>query len=67
MGEKNPSLLLSQKEQKAKRVDKEKLKDWIVHEDEYWIGFDKPAGIVVHPGNKHWNDLSMNDYLYGYT
>jgi 23S rRNA pseudouridine955/2504/2580 synthase len=25
--------------------------------------FDKPAGILVHPGNNHWKDLSMNDYL----
>jgi len=45
------------------RITMDDLKKMILFEDEHWMVFDKPAGIVIHEGNKHWTDLSMNDYL----
>jgi len=60
------SLLVGQKERKMEKVDIKKVKQWILYEDKHRIVFDKPAGIPMHPGNKHWNDLSMNDCLDKY-
>jgi 23S rRNA-/tRNA-specific pseudouridylate synthase len=37
-----------------------------IYEDENWLVFDKPAGVVAHPSNQHMDDLSMNDYLEKY-
>lgn len=66
LGKKDQSLLLSQKERKMKKVDMDELLTWILYEDEDWIVFNKPAGIVIHPSNQHRNDLCMNDYLEWY-
>lgn len=63
LGDKNPLLMLTQKEQKMQRISESELKKMILSESEHWLVFDKPAGIVLHEGNKHRNDLSMNDYL----
>lgn len=49
------------------KVDIKKLKQQILYEDDRRVVFDKPAGVSMHPGNKHRNDLSMNDYLEKYT
>jgi 23S rRNA-/tRNA-specific pseudouridylate synthase len=67
MGTEDLSLLVSQKERKMEKVDIDKVKDYILYEDTHRIIFDKPAGIPMHPGNKHRNDLSMNDYLEKYA
>lgn len=67
MGSEDLSLLVSQKERKMEKVDTKKVKEQILYEDEHRIVFDKPAGIPMHPGNKHRNDLSMNDYLEKYA
>ncbi len=61
------TLLLSQKERKLEKVDIQKLKQQILYEDDYRIVFDKLPGIPMHPWNKQWNTLSMNDYLEKYT
>jgi len=61
------SLLVGQKERKLEKVDIQKIKEQILYEDSHWIVFDKPAGIAMHPWNKHRNDLSMNDYLEKYA
>lgn len=61
------SALFSQKERKLEKVDMNKLKEHILYEDGYWVVFNKPAGIPMHPGNKHRNDLSMNDYIEKYA
>lgn len=45
----------------------EEIKDMIVYEDEFWIVFNKPAGIVLHGWDKQENSLSMHDYLKRYT
>lgn len=67
MGSEDLSLLVDQKERKMEKVDIAKLKQQILYEDMHRIVFDKPAGIPMHPGNKHRNDLSMNDYLEKYA
>jgi len=67
MGSEDLSVLVSQKNRKLEKVDIKKLKQQILYEDGHRIVFDKPAGIPMHPGNKHRNDLSMNDYLDKYA
>jgi len=58
---------VSQKDRKLEKLDSKKIKQQILFEDDHWIVFDKPSGIPMHPGNKHWNDLCMNDYLDKYA
>ncbi len=67
MGTEDLSLLVSQKDRKLEKVDMKKIQNQILFEDDHWIVFDKPAGIPMHPWNKHRNDLSMNDYLEKYA
>lgn len=54
------------KNEKKINVDIELIKSQIVFEDENWIFWNKPSGLVIHPGNKHIEDLSLNDYLEEY-
>jgi len=61
------SFLLSQKERKLEKVDIQKLQRQVLYEDDHRIVFDKLPGVPMHPGNKHRNDLSMNDYLEKYA
>jgi 23S rRNA pseudouridine955/2504/2580 synthase len=67
MGSEDLSLLVSQKDRKLEKVDIKKIKQHILYEDGQRIVFNKPAGIPMHPGNKHRNDLCMNDYLDKYS
>ena len=67
MGSEDLSVLVSQKDRKLEKVDTKKIKQLILYEDNHRIVFDKPAGIPMHPGNKHRNDLCMNDYLDKYA
>ncbi|MFA7298848.1 MAG: RluA family pseudouridine synthase [Candidatus Absconditabacterales bacterium] len=67
MGSEDLSLLVSQKERKLEKVDIKKIKQQIIYEDNHRIVFDKPTGIPMHPGNKHRNDICMNDYLDKYA
>ena len=67
MGSEDLSLLVSQKDRKLEKVDTKKIQQQILYEDKHRIVFDKPSGIPMHPGNKHWNDLCMNDYLDKYA
>lgn len=66
LGKQDKSALLSIKEKKIKKLTRDEIQSFILFENENWIVFDKPAGIVVHEGNNHWKDLSMNDYLETY-
>lgn len=61
------SLLVSQKDRKLEKVDIKKIQQQILYEDAHRIVFNKPAGVPMHPGNKHRNDLCMNDYLDKYA
>lgn len=67
MGTEDISVLTSQKDRKLEKVDTKKIQEQIIYEDKQWIVFNKPTGIPMHPGNKHRNDLSMNDYLEKYA
>lgn len=66
LGKKDFKRMLSQKERKLKNLDADVVRSWVLYEDENRLVFNKPAGIVIHPSNKHWNDLCMNDYLEWY-
>lgn len=35
----------------------------ILYEDEDWMAWNKPAGMVAHEGNKHTEDITMNQLL----
>jgi len=54
---------MSIKERQVKHIDPKKLKSRIIYEDNEWIVFNKPAGVVMHESKDHYKDLSMNDYL----
>lgn len=64
--EKKPQNLASPKDKKKKNLNIDEFKNMIIYEDENWLVFDKPAGVVAHPSNQHMDDLSMNDYLEKY-
>lgn len=36
----------------------------VVHEDDALLVIDKPAGLVVHPGNGHWHGTLLNALLH---
>jgi 23S rRNA-/tRNA-specific pseudouridylate synthase len=57
---------MSSKERKIKKLEIQDIKKMIIYEDNNRIVFNKPTGIVIHPSNKHRNDLCMNDYLETY-
>ena len=63
LGDADFSVLISDKDKQLKKVNVDNIKKRIVYEDQNRLVFDKPAGVLVHPGNQHWKDLSMNDYL----
>lgn len=66
LGKKDPKALIAPKDRKLKKLDIDKIRHWILHEDDNWVVWNKPAGIVIHPSNSHWKDLCMNDYLEKY-
>jgi len=66
LGSKNPKLLISQKEHKLQNIKPQDLKKRILYEDTNRLVRNKQSGIVIHPSNKHRNDLTMNDYLDAY-
>lgn len=59
--------LMSPKDKKLKKLEIDDIKKMIIHEDKNRIVFDKPAWIILHPSDKHRNDLCMNDYLEKYV
>lgn len=58
---------LGNKEDKFKNLELKDISKYIIFEDENWIVFDKPAGIVAHSSEKYKNTLCMNDYLDRYS
>lgn len=63
---KKPSEIIIPKDEKKFKVNLNDIKKQILYEDENRIFWNKPAWIVVHPWNKHENDLTLNDYLEAY-
>jgi 23S rRNA pseudouridine955/2504/2580 synthase len=64
---KKPSEIITSKENKKIKINLNDIKKQILYEDDNRIFWNKPAGIVVHPWNKHENDITLNDYLEIYT
>ena len=63
---KKPTVFANSKSMKMDSLKLDDIQKMIIYEDDNRIVFNKPAGIVAHPSNKHINDLSMNDYLDKY-
>lgn len=64
---KQPFIAHSEKLVKKHNISIEDIKKQIVFEDAHWIFWNKPYGIVIHPGNFHLNDITLNDYLETYV
>ncbi len=64
---KQPFLAHSEKQLKKHNISIEDIKKQIVYEDDHWIFWNKPYGIVIHPGNFHLNDITLNDFLEAYV
>lgn len=58
--------LTAPKQQKIKSYHLEKIQKMIVFEDENRIVWNKPAGIVTHPGKDHDTDMSLHDIMKSY-
>lgn len=65
--EKNPLISTMTKSEKKKEIDISEIKKYILFEDQNWIFWDKPPGLVIHPWNKHTDDLTLNEYLEIYV
>jgi 23S rRNA pseudouridine955/2504/2580 synthase len=66
MGQYKPQAAKSVKQHRKERINRDHIKQRIIYEDEEWLVRNKPAGVVMHESNQHWNDLSMQDYLAAY-
>lgn len=63
---KDPTISNRDKKSKKNNISIEKIKEQILYEDKNRIFWNKPYDIVIHPGNFHTNDLTLNDYLEAY-
>ena len=66
MVEKHPSSALVSKETKKNTYPLEKITSMLLYEDDNWLVRNKPADMVVHPGNKHTTDMTLHDILHAY-
>ncbi len=57
----------STKEEAIQHIDLERVKQWIVYEDENRLAFNKPAGLVIHWWTKNEHSTSLHDILQQYT
>lgn len=64
---KQPFVAHAEKTLKKHNISIDDIKKQIVYEDDHWIFWNKPYGIVIHPGNLHLNDITLNDYLETYV
>lgn len=60
------SHLIAPKQEKIKSYHLEKIKTMILYEDDNRIVWNKPAGIVTHPGKDHATDMSLHDIMQSY-
>lgn len=54
------------KKQKIAKLAVEDIQKHIVYEDNERLVLDKPAWLVLHPWQKHTNDITMHDMLQSY-
>ena len=59
--EKKASDVQRSKKQKAKAYPLKDIQGMLIFEDSNRLVFNKPAGIAMHPGQKHMTDLSLHD------
>lgn len=67
--------LQAQDKPKQSGVDFERLKSSpfykknlkVLYEDDFVLALDKPSGIAVHPGSKHYHGRTMIDIAQAYT
>lgn len=64
---KQPFMAHAEKQLKKHNISIEDIKKQIVYEDDHRIFWNKPYGIVIHPGNFHLNDITLNDFLEAYV
>ena len=64
---KQPFMAHAEKKMKKNNISIEDISRQIIYEDKHRIFRDKPDGIVIHPGNFHTNDITLNDYLEAYV
>lgn len=64
---KQPFIAHAEKQIKKHNISIDDIKKQIVYEDDHRIFRNKPYGIVIHPGNFHLNDITLNDFLEAYV
>ncbi|HOL65362.1 MAG TPA: RluA family pseudouridine synthase, partial [Accumulibacter sp.] len=56
--------LVEAPDERSEAAQPENIPLRIVHEDESLLVIDKPAGLVVHPGNGNWHGTLLNALLH---
>ncbi len=64
--EKNADTVLKKKSKKIADLDLGIITNHLIHEDENFIVRDKPAHILMHPGDKHITDITLHDIMVSY-
>lgn len=64
---KQPFIAHAEKQLKKHNISIDDIKKQIEYEDDHRIFWNKPYGIVIHPGNFHLNDITLNDFLEAYV
>ncbi len=64
--EKSAANMTVSKKQKVASHSLEKIKALLIYEDDNRLVWNKPAGVVVHPGDKHTGDISLHDMMLSY-
>jgi len=58
--------VLQKKSKKVAQLSVQKLKDHIVQESDEYIIRNKPAHLLIHPGDKHTSDITLHDMMVSY-
>lgn len=59
-------VLVQAKSHKIRSFPIAKIRGMIIHEDSDYIWRNKPSDLVMHPWNKHTNDLTLHDIMMSY-
>lgn len=64
--DKKAGKLTAPKQQKIASHSLDQIKSMLIYEDENRLVWNKPAGLVVHPWDKHTSDISLHDMMLSY-
>lgn len=64
--EKSAAHMTVSKQKKVASHSLDKIKSLLIYEDDHRLVRNKPAGLVVHPGDKHTTDISLHDMMLSY-